>query len=257
MNPTGFEALRDIFGPNGYELKYYPAPGTQPAPFAIICPGGGYSAVMSCIEGKPYAQALNEKGYAAFVLRYRVRNRAGWPAPMLDLARAVRWVLAHAEEYRVKPDGYAVFGSSAGAHLAALFGVPKLGWRHYGLPRPGALVLCYPVITMGALTHAGSRDWLLGKAPAAELAALTSAEQQVTAAYPPTFLWCGTADKTVDPRNSRAMAAALAAHGVPHRFVEYPGVDHGVGLGQGLACEGWLDEAVTFWQQQRGVDHGT
>ena len=39
MNTTGFEALRDILGPNRYELKFYPAPGGQHAPFALICPG--------------------------------------------------------------------------------------------------------------------------------------------------------------------------------------------------------------------------
>lgn len=39
MNTTGFEALRDILGPNRYELKFYPAPGGQRAPFALICPG--------------------------------------------------------------------------------------------------------------------------------------------------------------------------------------------------------------------------
>lgn len=39
MNTTGFEALRDILGPNSYELKFYPAPGSQHAPFALIYPG--------------------------------------------------------------------------------------------------------------------------------------------------------------------------------------------------------------------------
>lgn len=36
MNTTGFEALRDILGPKRYELKFYPAPGSQRAPFALI-----------------------------------------------------------------------------------------------------------------------------------------------------------------------------------------------------------------------------
>lgn len=36
MNTTGFEALRDILGANRYELKFYPAPGGQRAPFALI-----------------------------------------------------------------------------------------------------------------------------------------------------------------------------------------------------------------------------
>lgn len=47
------------------------------------------------------------------------------------------------------------------------------------------------------------------------------------------------------------MPGLAAAHGVPHKLVVYPGVDHGVGLGKGLACEGWLDEAVRFWESQQ------
>lgn len=42
---------------------------------------------------------------------------------------------------------------------------------------------------------------------------------------------------------------ALKENGVSYEFREYPGVDHGVGLGKGLACEPWLDVAVTFWEQ--------
>ena len=37
----------------------------------------------------------------------------------------------------------------------------------------------------------------------------------------------------------------------PHKLTVYHGVDHGVGLGKGLACEGWLDEAVRFWTSQQ------
>lgn len=252
MNTTGFEALRDILGPNRYELKFYPAPGGQRTHFALICPGGGYACVMSCIEGKPIAQALNERGYSAFVLRYRCRKRARYPSPLVDAARALKEILANADLYNIDPDGYAVFGFSAGGHLAAMFGVEKLGWGRFGLPRPGAVVLSYPVITMGPLTHAGSRDNLLGPTPTEAEIKRCSVERRVDYRYPPTFLWCGDADKTVDPDNSRRMAVALESHHIVHNFILYQGVDHGVGLGKGLACEGWLDKAVDFWQKHIG-----
>ena len=250
MDTTGLESLRDMFGPNRYELKFYPAPGSERTPFALVCPGGGYVCVMSCIEGKPIAKALNERGYSVFVLRYRCRERARYPSPLIDIANAVKEILAHADCYRVDPQNYAVFGFSAGGHLAAMYGVKALGWGKFALPRPTALVLSYPVITMGEKTHAGSRDNLLGKHPAHDAIQRCSVEKQVNADYPPTFLWCGDADKTVDPDNSRMLADALAACHVPHRLTVFPGVDHGVGLGKGLACEQWLDEAVTFWKEQ-------
>lgn len=43
----------------------------------------------------------------------------------------------------------------------------------------------------------------------------------------------------------------LGKNFIPHRFVEYTGVDHGVGLGKGLVCENWFEEAVAFWESQR------
>lgn len=81
--------------------------------------------------------------------------------------------------------------------------------------------------------------------------ALASVERQITPAYPPTFVWCGDADHIVDPENSRMLVKELEKNSIPHRFVEYPGVDHGVGLGKGLACESWYEEAVAFWEGQR------
>ena len=72
----------------------------------------------------------------------------------------------------------------------------------------------------------------------------------MTENYPATFLWCGDADTCVPPKNSHLLAEALQTAGVPHKFIEYPGVDHGVGLGIGTASEPWFYEAVKFWLER-------
>lgn len=239
-------AAVDFWRPNRYGLEKYLLNDGRPHPFAVICPGGGYGMVCSFLEGLPYAKALNALGYHAFVVYYRVRGKARYPAPQEDLERAVREIFAHADEWMLDTNGYSLWGSSAGGHLAASFCT-----ENRPVPRPAALVLCYPVVTMGKLTHRGSRESLLGKSPAPELISRLSVEARVTPDFPPTFVWCGTADRTVDPANSRMLADALAANGVPHEFREYPGVDHGVGVGRGLACEGWLEKAVRFWDSRR------
>lgn len=207
--------------------------------------------VCSFVEGAPYAKALNAKGYSAFVLYYRCKDKARFPAPQDDVAKALKDILARADALSLDTEGYSLWGSSAGGHLAASFGTEGMGYARYGLPKPGTLVLTYPVVTMGELTHTGSRDNLLGPATSPELIRKVSVEQQVGPDYPPTFLWCGTADRTVPPENSRMLARALEANGIPHLLREYPGVDHGVGLGEGSACEGWFEEAVEFWIRQR------
>lgn len=241
------EALKDFLRKNELEIDEYVIRDGKKHPFAVICPGGGYHMVCTFLEGKPYAEYLNSKGISAFVIRYRCKKKARFPAPMDDLAEAIRRILARADEYGLDIEDYSVWGSSAGGHLAASFGTETLGYAKYGLPKPKALVLVYPVVTMGADTHKGSRANLLGKKPLAELVELTSIEKQVTDAFPPSYIWCGDADKTVPPVNSQLLADALKSHGVRHELTVYEGVDHGVGLGKGLACEGWIDQALAFW----------
>ena len=46
---------------------------------------------------------------------------------------------------------------------------------------------------------------------------------------------------------------SLSALGIPTEFHSYSGLPHGFGLGTGTVAEGWLDDAVRFWQQQSGA----
>ena len=246
------QTLKDIYRLNRYALddRFVLRDG-RTHPFAVICPGGAYQTVCSFIEGTPIARKLNELGVSVFIVYYRVRRKARWPHPQDDLACAVREILDRAEEYAVAPENYSVWGCSAGGHLAASFGTENMGYPRYDLPKPGAIVLCYPVISMdGALTHPLTRDNLLGRRATAAMERFASVDENVTADYPPTYLWCGDADATVPPENSRRMAAALKAAGVPCRCEIFPGVDHGVGPGTGTAAEGWIAHAADFWREQ-------
>lgn len=241
----------DRYRPSRYELKKYLIKDGKKHPFALLCPGGAYWSVCSFVEGIPIMEKLKKKGYSVFILYYHVQDEARYPAPQEDVARALRDILDHAQEYGVETEGYSIWGASAGGHLAASFGTENMGYIHYGLPKPTSLVLIYPVITMGEKTHEGSRYNLLGPNPTDECVEFTSVEKNVTEKYPPTFVWCGDADRAVDPENSHMLVSALEKKGVIYEFVEYPGVDHGVGLGKGLACEPWFERAVAFWEQQR------
>ena len=42
----------------------------------------------------------------------------------------------------------------------------------------------------------------------------------------------------------------MSALGIPTEFHHYPGLRHGFGLGTGTVAEGWLDQAVSFWEEQ-------
>jgi len=106
---------------------------------------------------------------------------------------------------------------------------------------------------MGAYSHRVTRERLLGLSPDQAVVEQTSVEMQVTPDYPRTFLWCGSADRDVSPENSRMLDKRLTENQVPHRFMEYPNVGHGVGLGSGSPCDGWIDEAVRYWLGEETV----
>lgn len=58
------------------------------------------------------AAQLHDMGYGVFVLRYRIWMDMGDNAPLEDLARAVEYITAHAEELGVQPEDYALVGFS-------------------------------------------------------------------------------------------------------------------------------------------------
>ena len=221
-------------------------------PVAFLVPGGGYYMVSSFIEGVPIAKKLNELGVSAVIVYYRVKKKALYPAPLEDLARAIREVFARADEYGVETDNYSVWGASAGGHLAAAFGTKNMGYPNYALPRPGALVLAYPVISMKSeLTHRQSHDFFLGKKATAAQEAFSSVEKHVDADYPATYLWCSDDDATVNPENTRQMKQALDAAGVHAACTVYHGVMHGAGPASGTPAEGWIPQATDFWLAQK------
>ena len=243
------QSIKDIFlTKNEYHLvDDYVLKGTNKHPFAILVPGGGYGMVCSFIEGVPIAKKLNEKGISAFILYYRTRKKAKYPAPMDDLARAVKEIFDKAEEYNLDTNNYSIWGASAGGHLVSSFGTDNIGYLKYGLPKPGTLVLIYPVITMNKeFTHLGTHDTLLGSKTSEAMEYMTSVEKHIHKDYPKTFVWCSQADKVVPYRLE--LDKALNEHNIPHELKIYENVDHGVGPGTGTSAEGWINEAIEFWR---------
>lgn len=203
----------------------------------VVLPGGGYTRLSDVKEGSDIAKWLNTLGISAFVVKYRLGPRYNQPNQLLDAARAMRTVRSKAKEWGVDANRIAILGFSAGGHLASTLGT------HFdaGKPdakdeidrvssRPDAMILLYPVITMGEFTHAGSKKYLLGENPTPELIKLYSNELQVTKDTPPTFIFHTMTDATVPVENAMLFASALRKNGVPFEFHLYEQGPHGVGL---------------------------
>jgi acetyl esterase/lipase len=234
-------------------LELYPAAVEKPAGAVIVCPGGGYSH-RAKHEGEPVAEFFNSKGIHAFVVQYRVSPHKH-PAPLLDIARAVRIVRSNAEEWNILANKIAVCGFSAGGHLTA-----SLGVLHHeaetveddlqGISaRPDGLILCYPVISSIDFAHQGSFDNLAGKENV-ELRKKLSLETQVTENTPPTFLWHTASDLGVPVENSFLFCQALSRCNVPFELHVFPKGGHGLGLAEAHRDIAVWPELCATWLKQ-------
>lgn len=222
------------------------------APFVLVCPGGAYKFVSDSNEGRPYAEKLNESGYNAFVLTYSVGSGvARYPYPLEDVARAIQFIKSKSTEFSVNADSFALMGSSAGGHLCAFFAAQyerfekEYEGADYSL-KPKALVLAYPVITMGELTHKVSRKMLLGALSGKPERQAASVEKIITADYPPVFVWHNKDDLSVDYRNSVMLSESLKENGVDCELKLYETGGHGIGLADGSDADGWFENATSF-----------
>lgn len=192
--------------------------GQPGAPFAVISPGGGFSYVGSVHEGLPYAIAISKRGYNAFVLKYRVG--AGGALATRDLAAALSYIFRNAATLGVGTEGYSLWGSSAGARMAAAIG--SHGTANVGgsvLPKPSAVVMAYT----GHSDYSGDE--------------------------PPTFVVVGEQDGIAPPSIMERRVLALQRAGTEVEFHRYRGLGHGFGPGIGTIAEGWLNRAVQFWEK--------
>jgi acetyl esterase/lipase len=96
----------------------------QAAPFpAVICIHGGGFSGGTRTDYDDLCRRFARRGYVALTIDYRLSPKHKWPAHIHDCKAAIRWLRAHAEEYRVDPERIAAMGSSAGGHLAQFLAV--------------------------------------------------------------------------------------------------------------------------------------
>jgi len=122
--PPGVKALRDLaYVPHGHERQkldlYLPQQPAGALPLVLwIHPGGGQGGSKENTR----ALYLTTQGYAVASINHRLIQHAIFPAQIHDCKAAIRWLRAHAKEYRLDPDRIGVWGASSGGTLAALLG---------------------------------------------------------------------------------------------------------------------------------------
>lgn len=190
--------------------------GNAGAKTAIMNAGGGFVYVAGIHDSFPHALELSRKGYNAFALIYR----PGAQTACEDLARAIAFLHENADELQIDMTDYSLWGGSAGARMSAWLG--SYGTAYFGekdYPVPAAVVMQYTGLS------------------------------QVTGVEPPTYACVGTSDGIASYRSMENYISQIKRNGTNAEIEVFNGLSHGFGLGEGTVAEGWIDNAVSFWEK--------
>ena len=227
---------------------YLPAePASDKLPVIAFIHGGGWRKGDKATGARPLLRFARGGKYAGVSIAYRLSGEATWPAQMHDVKAAIRWIRAHADDYGLDPDRIAVWGRSAGGHLALMLGVTgdlpefegDLG-PHVGESTAVSGVANWFGVTdmMAMVGQATAFDRAGPDAPEALLlggvlpenadaARAASPVTHVSPGDPPVLTIHGTEDWTVPYDQAVRLHTALAEAGVISYFITVNGAGHG------------------------------
>ena len=207
--------------------------GTHPG--VVIIHGGSWTSGDKASYDARCA-TLAAAGIVAATLNYRLVPAAIWPAQLVDVQLAVRWLRANAGQLGLDATRMCSLGDSAGAHLAVFLGVDAQ--IHPG-DEAGLLADQSPAVTTCIVDAYGPVDFVGTPTPSQAITLanfLGGTIQQkpdayrdasplllVSASTPPTLIIQGTRDTTVPPSQSLAMQSALQALHIPVQYISYDG----------------------------------
>lgn len=220
---------------------YLPANGPATAatalrPGIVFVHGGGWTGGDKSGWARQAAEMAG-RGYVCVSVNYRLAPKHRYPAAVEDVQTAVRWLRAHAAEFRLDPRRVGSMGDSAGGHLASMLGVLDTLDRRVPADAPSSRVNCVvdyygrmdltlePVGTGGV----NYRPGFIGKSNEEGLALYQEASpiNHIDARTVPFLIVQGTRDQQVEPAQSEHMMAALDKAGVEATLVMLAGQGHG------------------------------
>lgn len=197
---------------------FLPPPQNASGVAVIIAPGGGHSKLCLGHEGYALARWFQERGIAAFVLKYRLAREKDSPYSiqehaMADMRRAIRTVRFRSKEWKIQSDRIGVLGFSAGGELAAFAAMQS---------DPGDPTASDPIASSGsrpdfqALIYPGTSNLFT-----------------VEKGMPPLFIACGYGDRTDISEGMASLYLKYKQAGVKAELHIYSNAAHGFGYRPG------------------------
>lgn len=97
----------------------FPREASEPVPGIVWICGGGWLEMSTCAH-LAYLTELARCGFVVASVQYRTSNEAKFPAQLMDVKAAIRYLRAHTDRYHLDPERIGVMGESAGGHLTAM-----------------------------------------------------------------------------------------------------------------------------------------
>jgi alpha-L-fucosidase 2 len=233
--------------------------GKGPFPTVILVHGGGWQGGDKQTYFRPLFDPLSRAGFAWFTVNYRLAPQYRYPAAIDDVVAAIRFVEAHAREYKVDLKRVAITGESAGGHIVSLVGA-----RYARELRLKVVVPFYPVNDFEAIVVGQDKTPNAVKAVSAFLgftepdeAAVRLMREASPITYirkgmPPYLFVHGTGDALVNFRQTEAMCAKMKQAGSSCEIYAVEGAGHGIGsweknpawLGYKQKVPQWLLQAM-------------
>ncbi|WP_347293902.1 flavodoxin [uncultured Duncaniella sp.] len=204
-------------------LVYTVPDNVQPKGAVMICPGGAFTFRSMQNEGYDIADMLVPMGYQCFIVNYRI-NPYSMHASATDLQRAIRYVKAHAEDYRINPENIALVGFSAGGILN---GEVLLNWRD--LTNGTALDSSYCPDELDNVPVSACAVGMIYSFYGRLSVSMNNVETLRAANLPPAFYCWGTRDGFADQFTQNSNAVKEAGVRVETKVLQ--GYPHGYGSG--------------------------
>ena len=199
------------------------AQDVTPKGAVMICPGGAFVFRSMQNEGYEVADMLTALGYQCFVVNYRIQPY-NMQESATDLQRAIRYVRAHAEDYRINAENIALVGFSAGGILN---GEVLLNWRD--LKNASSLDNSYQPDELDKVPVSACAVGMIYSFYGRLSVSMNNVETLRAASLPPAFYCWGTRDGFASQFTQNSNAVREAGCTVEtHILQNYP---HGYGTG--------------------------
>lgn len=219
--------------------------GEGPFPAVVEVHGGAWTS-NDRFTNVAIHETLAARGVVVMAIDFRMPPDVRYPEPIADINLAIRWLKAHAADYKVDPERVGLVGTSSGGHQAMLAAMRPRDGRYaaHALEDCGGhdasaafIALCWPIVDPVAryrmvqakgvqrLVDAHHAYWPT-EAEMSEGGPQSILERGETAATPPALLIQGTNDDNVTPDMAENFARSYRAAGGEIALEVFPGQTH-------------------------------